>query len=46
MIQTLLSNHKFFLILWETGLKNVLTYERRYISHKITLQNRIIYATT
>lgn len=28
MIQTLLSKHKFFLVLWEKGLKNVLTIER------------------
>lgn len=28
MIQTLLSMHKFFLVLWETSLKNVLTIGR------------------
>ena len=37
--------HKFFLALWETGLKSVLTYERRCMLQKVMLRNNIIYAT-
>lgn len=44
MIQTLLSKHKFFLVLWEKAPQNVLTYEGRFMSQKVTPQNSIIYA--
>lgn len=35
---------QFFLKMWETAIKNVLTYEGRCMSQKVTSQNIIIYA--